>query len=60
MRTTSDQWIRYGKSMMLFSGIILILFPLYAKEDFIHAFMKFWVMAHGAACILLFFTTRSG
>ncbi|MFH1126015.1 MAG: hypothetical protein V1703_02715 [Candidatus Altiarchaeota archaeon] len=58
MLLSRGQWVLLGKTMMLFSGIILILFPRYTKEDFIHTFMKFWVMLYGLACILLFFTSR--
>jgi hypothetical membrane protein len=59
MLLTRDQWAKFGKTMMLFSGIILILFPLYSKEDAIHAFMKLWVMLYGLACILIYFNSRS-
>ncbi|MBM3308970.1 MAG: hypothetical protein FJY77_01830 [Candidatus Altiarchaeales archaeon] len=59
MLLTEDQWAKFGKTMMLFSGVILILFPLYSKQDAIHTFMKLWVMLYGLACILIYLASRS-
>jgi hypothetical protein len=58
MLLTKKHWVTYGRTMMLFSGLILLIFPLYTREDFIHTFLKLWVMLHGLACILLYFASR--
>jgi uncharacterized membrane protein HdeD (DUF308 family) len=58
MLFSDQQWIVFGKTMMLFCGLILVLFPVYTKEDFIYTFMKLWVMSYGIACIFIFFKSR--
>jgi hypothetical protein len=55
MSFSESQWAVFGRTMMLFSGFVLLSFPLYAREDFIHTFMKLWVMCFGVACICAFF-----
>ncbi len=58
MEIPERHWAFFGRAMLLVSGIILILFPFYAKEDFIHWFMELWVVLLGVVAILVFFASR--
>ncbi len=58
MLISARQWAVLGRTMMLLSGAVLIVFPLYAADDAIHMLMKLWVMSFGAACIFTVLSSR--
>ena len=46
-------WAKFGRWMMIVSGIICISLALYNGPDFISWFLRIWVISFGLYCIYI-------
>jgi len=53
MKLNKEDWARFGRWMMVISGIVLISLALYGKEDIVSWLLRIWGGLFGIYCIYI-------
>lgn len=53
MKLSEKDWAKFGRWMMVISGIFCLIIGFYDKEDLISLALKIWVVSFGIYCIYI-------